>query len=64
MNGTPVTTGLPSNFDEVWQYSLDELVNDRQVDVTIEQRWLLEGLEETVRRAMWAPEYLPIRYEV
>ena len=24
---------------------------------------ILEGLEETVRRAMWEPEYLPIRYE-
>ena len=24
---------------------------------------ILEGLEETVRRAMWIPEYLPIRYE-
>ena len=24
---------------------------------------VLEGLEETVRRAMWEPEYLPIRYE-
>jgi malate dehydrogenase (oxaloacetate-decarboxylating) len=24
---------------------------------------ILEGLEETVRRAMWSPEYLPIRYE-
>jgi malic enzyme len=24
---------------------------------------ILDGLEETVRRAMWAPEYLPIRYE-
>jgi malic enzyme len=24
---------------------------------------ILEGLEETVRRAMWLPEYLPIRYE-
>jgi len=26
-------------------------------------REILEGLEETVRRAMWDPEYLPIRYE-
>jgi malate dehydrogenase (oxaloacetate-decarboxylating) len=24
---------------------------------------ILEGLEETVRRAMWMPEYLPIRYD-
>jgi malic enzyme len=24
---------------------------------------ILEGLEETIRRAMWVPEYLPIRYE-
>lgn len=24
---------------------------------------ILEGLEETIRRAMWTPEYLPIRYE-
>jgi malate dehydrogenase (oxaloacetate-decarboxylating) len=24
---------------------------------------ILEGLEETIRRAMWMPEYLPIRYE-
>jgi malic enzyme len=24
---------------------------------------ILEGLEETVRSAMWVPEYLPIRYE-
>jgi malic enzyme len=24
---------------------------------------ILDGLEDTVRRAMWAPEYLPIRYE-
>ncbi|HPA51074.1 MAG TPA: malic enzyme-like NAD(P)-binding protein, partial [Thermoanaerobaculia bacterium] len=24
---------------------------------------ILNGLEETVRRAMWFPEYLPIRYE-
>ena len=24
---------------------------------------ILEGLEETIRRAMWLPEYLPIRYE-
>jgi malate dehydrogenase (oxaloacetate-decarboxylating) len=24
---------------------------------------ILEGLEETIRRAMWIPEYLPIRYE-
>lgn len=24
---------------------------------------ILEGLEETIRRAMWEPEYLPVRYE-
>jgi malic enzyme len=24
---------------------------------------ILDGLEETVQRAMWAPEYLPLRYE-
>ena len=24
---------------------------------------ILENLDETIRRAMWMPEYLPIRYE-
>jgi malic enzyme len=25
---------------------------------------ILDDLEETIRRAMWSPEYLPVRYEV
>ncbi len=27
------------------------------------EHWLLEGLEDRVRQAMWFPEYLPIRYQ-
>jgi hypothetical protein len=36
---------LPPNASDVWSYTLDEEVNDYQVDVTIENFWILTGLE-------------------
>jgi Tfp pilus assembly protein PilX len=42
---TPVLTQLPKDPGESWHYSLED-VNGKQVDVTIESLWLLEGLED------------------
>ncbi len=36
---------LPQNAGDSWPYTLDEDVNDYQVDVTIENLWILTGLE-------------------
>jgi malate dehydrogenase (oxaloacetate-decarboxylating) len=35
----------------------------RAVEQGYAEEEILEGLEDTIRRAMWMPEYLPIRYE-
>jgi len=40
--------GLPQSAGDSWNYTLDEDVNDYQVDVTIENLWLLTGLETDV----------------
>ena len=37
--------GLPQSTGDSWNYMLDEEVNDYQVDVTIENLWVLTGLE-------------------
>jgi len=37
--------GLPQSAGDSWNYSLDEEVNDYQVDITIENLWILTGLE-------------------
>jgi len=36
---------LPPNASDEWSYTLDEEVNDYQIDVTIENFWILTGLE-------------------
>jgi hypothetical protein len=43
-SGTAVTTGLPQGVGDTWLYSIAD-INNRQVDVTIEPLWILEGLE-------------------
>lgn len=35
----------------------------RAVDEGLAEPDILENLEETVRTAMWFPDYLPVRYE-
>ena len=37
---------LPRGSGNFWSYTLDEQVNNRDVDVSIDYIWLLEGIEE------------------
>ncbi|MFC2068006.1 hypothetical protein ACFLTP_03225 [Chloroflexota bacterium] len=40
-----VFAGLPQTTDESWEYGIED-INSKQVDVTINELWILEGLEE------------------
>jgi hypothetical protein len=42
---TPVTAGLPEDVAETWEYSIED-VNGKEVDITVESLWLLDGLED------------------
>ncbi len=43
--GVLVTASMPQDIGEVWEYGIDD-VNGNQVDVSIGELWVLEGLEE------------------
>ncbi len=52
-DGTPVTAGMPAVGDvsDSWQYGIED-INDKQVDVTIEPIWILDGLESDANGTM------------